>query len=44
MTILLAEQTTQLFYEPLMAALGMIAAAAIIFLAVKGKLRDWFIR
>jgi len=44
MTILLTEQITQVSYEPLMAALAMIAAAAIIFLAVKGKLRDWFIR
>lgn len=41
---LLNELTAPTNYEPLFAALGLIAAFAIIFLAIKGKLRDWLLR
>ncbi len=44
MNILLNEQSATLAYEPLLAALGILACCAVIYLAVKGKLRNWFLR
>ncbi len=43
MTILLFDLNPATL-EPILAAIGLISAFAIIFLAIKGKLRDWFLR
>ncbi len=42
MTILLNATTTTA--EPIMIAVAVIAFSVLIFLSIKGKLRDWFLR
>ena len=44
MKLFLTEQTAQVGGEPIVAAVALLVAGAIIFLAAKGKLRDWFLR
>lgn len=45
MTILLLTDTAATFaYGPLLAAGSILVCSVIIYLAVKGKLRDWFLR
>lgn len=43
-TLLLADTAATFAYEPFIAAGSILLCSVIIFLAVKGKLRNWFIR